>query len=87
MSPAGTDLAMQLQIDLGTMEDLVRSVMVAGKAPAEEIEKYEQQMKEVIPEFGMTTSEMMKNMIIDVNLALDLDPTENLQIPFPGATG
>jgi len=84
MSPAGTDLAMQLQLDLSSLEDLIRSVIVVGKAPAKDIEEFEQKMKEVIPELGITTSEIMKNMIIDVNLAIDLDPTENLQIPFPG---
>lgn len=84
MSPSGTDMAIQLQLDLATLEELILSVMKAGNAPDDTVAEFKENMNELVPALDMTTSEILKKALIDVNLALDLDPNEKLQLPFPG---
>lgn len=84
MTPAGTDLAMQMQLNLATLEQMIKGLMTAGSASDEDMAEFEESMKEEVPEMNMNVSALLKKININVNFALDLDPEEQLNLPFPG---
>ncbi len=84
MCPAGTDLAFQMDLDLRTVEELIKSVMKAANVPADEAKEFEDGMKEDIPDLGMTSSEMLGKMNIRVNVAIDLDDKVKIALPMVG---
>ncbi|MFT5906097.1 MAG: hypothetical protein ACI9E1_001702 [Cryomorphaceae bacterium] len=85
MCPAGSDLVMQMDLDLRTAEELLRNVMkAAGNVPKEEQQDFEDTMKEEIPELGMTTSALLSKLDVRVNIAIDLDDKVKLALPMVG---
>ncbi len=82
MCPAGSDLVMQMDLDLRTAEELFRKIMKVGNAPEGDQKDFEQAMKEEIPELGMTSSALMSKLNVRVNLAVDLDEKEVIPTPF-----
>jgi len=84
MCPKGTDLAAQLKLNLGNAEEMIRGIMKAGKAPDEDMEEFEDGMNEDVPNMDMNVSTMLKKIDVTVHLAIDMDPAEKLQLPFPG---
>jgi len=84
MSPGGSDLVFQMDLDLRTVESLIRNVMKAGKAPAEDIQDFEDEMKEEVPELEITNSELLSKLNVRLNLAIDLDDKVKLALPMVG---
>jgi len=78
ISPAGTDIALQLQLDLRQVEEMVTSM---AKAVGEG-DKIDENMKKAIPELGMTASEVLGKMNVRVNFMMDLDAADNIPTPF-----
>jgi len=84
MCPGGSDLVMQMDLDLRTVEDLIRNIMKAGNAPEGETQDFEDTMKEEIPELGMTASALLSKLNVRVNIAIDLDDKVKLALPMVG---
>ncbi len=82
MSPKGTDLAFQVKLNLGDAEEMIKALMKAVNAPDEDIAEFEAVMEEDVPQMNMNTSAMLKRINVNVNLALDMDPTEKLNTPL-----
>ncbi len=78
ISPAGTDLAFQLQLDLRQVEEMATAM---AKALGEG-DKIDQNMKKPIPELGMTASEILAQMNVRVNFMMDLDAADTIPTPF-----
>ena len=73
MCPAGSDLVMQMDLDLRSAESLIRSVMKVGKASEEDMQEFEGAMEEEIPEMKMNTSAILSKLNVRVNIAIDFD--------------
>jgi hypothetical protein len=84
MCPAGTDLVMQVDLDLRTVEALIRNVMKAANAPAEAQKEFEDDLNEEIPQLGMNASDMLAKMNVRLNIAIDLDDKVKLALPMVG---
>ncbi|MGJ8655333.1 MAG: hypothetical protein ACSHX6_02695 [Akkermansiaceae bacterium] len=84
MSPAGSDLVLQMDLDLRTVEDLIRNVMKAGNAPQEDQQDFEEGMLEKIPDLEMSVSELLRELNVRVNLAIDLDDKVKMALPMVG---
>lgn len=84
MCPTGSDLVFQMDLDLRTVEDLIRNIMKVGNAPKDESQDFEDTMKEEIPELGMTTSALLSQLNVRVNLAIDLDDKVKMALPMVG---
>ena len=76
--PAGTDLALQLQLDLRQVESIVTAI---AKAVGEG-DKINENMKKPIPNLGMTSSEVLAKLNVRANLMLDLDSADTIPTPF-----
>jgi hypothetical protein len=72
--PAGTDLAVQLQMDL---RELAPMLMQLAKLSGEE--EMVENMEENIPELNMTPTQLLSKMNVTVSLAVDLNTDENAQ--------
>lgn len=81
MAPAGTDLALQLSINLSSLEPLIAGVMKAAASDEDKAE-FKAEMAKPVPMMEMTNSELLKKLDIRLNIALDLDPTEQLPTPI-----
>lgn len=84
MCPAGSDLVMQMDLDLRSAESLIRSVLKGGKAPVEEMQDFEDSMKEEIPAMGMNASAILSKLNVRVNIAIDFDDKVKLTLPSVG---
>lgn len=84
MCPAGSDLVMQMDLDLRSAESLIRSVMKVGKASEEDMQEFEGVMKEEIPEMKMNASEILSKLNVRVNIAIDFDDKVKLALPLVG---
>ena len=83
MCPKGTDLAMQMKLNLGNVQEIIREIMIAGGAEDGDIDQFDETMAEDIPDFGMNVSDMLKKVDVNINIALDMDATEKLPLPDP----
>jgi hypothetical protein len=81
MSPAGTDLALQLSLNLSHIEPLITGIM-GSAASDEDMDEFKAQMGEPVPMMGMSSSELLQKLDIRLNLAIDLDPNEKLPTPI-----
>lgn len=81
MSPAGTDLALQFSLNLSSLEPLISGVMETA-ATDEDKAEFKAQMAEAAPMMEMTNSELLQKLDVRLNLALDLDPAEQLPTPM-----
>ena len=84
MCPAGSDLVMQMDMDLKTVEELIRSIMKVANATPEELQEFEDGIKEDIPQLGMNVSTMLSKMTVRLNIAIDLDDKVKLALPMVG---
>ena len=84
MCPAGSDLVLQMDLDLRTVENLIRNIMKAGNAPVEDQKDFEDAMKEEMPQLGMNASAMLGKLNVRVNMAIDLDDKVKLALPMVG---
>jgi len=84
ITPADSDLATQIELDLKTVEKLISSIMKAGNAPADVVEEFNAAMAEQVPMLGITTSELLAKLDVRMNLVMDLDPTVKLALPMVG---
>ncbi len=80
MAPAGTDLAVQFSLNLSSLEPLISGVMETAASDEDKAE-FKTNMSNPVPMMDMTTSELLKKLDVRLNLALDMDPAE--QIPTP----
>ncbi|MFC4995004.1 hypothetical protein [Rubritalea tangerina] len=80
MAPAGSDLALQLSLNLSNLEPLVSSVM-AKAATDEDKADFKAQMESPVPMMEMTTSELLQKLDLRLNLVIDLDENEKLPTP------
>ncbi len=78
ISPSGTDLAFQLQLDFRQVEEMATAM---AKAVGEG-DKIDENMKKPIPELGMTASEVLSKMNVRVNFMMDLDAADSIPTPF-----
>ena len=84
IAPADSDLALQVELNLKTVEKLIVSVMKAANAPADAVEEFNAQMLEPVPNLGITNSELLAKLNVRVNIVMDLDPTVKLALPMVG---
>lgn len=84
MCPTGSDFLMQMDLDLRTVEQLIKNVMKAGNAPADDQKEFTDSMGENIPELEMTTSELLGKLNVRLNIAIDLDDNVKMALPFVG---
>ncbi len=82
MAPDGTDFAMQLRVNLKTLEALMNELMVTAKADEDEIGDFKDSMAEMVPGTDMTVSDLLGNINLRLNIALDLDKNEKLDSPM-----
>lgn len=82
MCPVGSDLVIQSDIDLRTLEALIKKVMNVAAASDADKKKFEDSMKKEIPELKMNVSALLAKMNVRLNLAIDLDDKEALPTPF-----
>ena len=80
MAPAGTDLAMQFGINLKSVEASALAFMAKG-AEEPDIAEFKKSLEQEVPMLGVTTSELLQKLDLRLNLALDLDPNEQLPTP------
>lgn len=80
MAPAGTDLALQLSLNLSQIESQLSSVIEMGED--EEINQFKEGLSSEVPMLGVTTSELLKKLDLRLNFALDLDANEKLPTPI-----
>lgn len=78
IAPAGSDLVLQLQLDLRQVEEMVTAM---AKAVGEG-DKIDENMNKLIPELGMTAAQMLKKMNVRVNFMMDLDAADGIPTPF-----
>lgn len=81
MAPAGTDLAMQFSLNLKSVEPSVLALMEKG-AEESDIADFKKGLSEELPMLGITGSELLQKLDLRLNLALDLDPSEQLPTPI-----
>lgn len=84
MCPTGSDLVLQLDLDLRTVEDLIRNVMKAGNAPEEDQKEFEEEMLAKVPELDISQSELLGKLNVTLNLAIDLDDKVKMALPMVG---
>lgn len=84
MCPNGTDLAFQMKLNLGNVEEMARGIMRASNSSDEDIEEFEDTMNEDLPDIDMTTSTMLKKIDLTVHLAIDMDQEEQLDLTMLG---
>lgn len=80
MAPAGSDLALQLSLNLDSVEPMLKSLMEMGEE--EDLADLNSGLAEEVPMLGTTTSELLKKLDLRLNLVIDLDETDKLQTPF-----
>ena len=72
--PAGTDLALQVQIDLRELAPMLMKVAkLSGK------EQMTADMERIIPEINMTPTQLIAKLKMTVSLAIDINTDENAQ--------
>lgn len=81
MAPEGTDLALQFGLNLKSAEGAILDFMSNG-AEDKDIEEFKKNMGEQVPMLDMTASELLQKLDLRVNLALDMDPSQQLPTPF-----
>ncbi len=81
MAPAGTDLALQFSLNLSSLEPLISGVMETAASDEDKAE-FKAEMAKPVPMMEMSNSELLKKLDIRLNIALDLDPTEQLPTPI-----
>lgn len=81
MAPAGTDLALQLSINLSSLEPLIAGVMKAAASDEDKAE-FKAEMAKPVPMMEMTNSELLQKLDLRFNLVIDLDATEKLPTPI-----
>ena len=81
MAPAGTDLALQFSLNLSSLEPLITGVMETAASDEDKAE-FKAEMAKPVPMMEMSNSELLKKLDIRLNIALDLDPTEQLPTPI-----
>lgn len=80
MAPAGSDLAMQLSLNLESVEPMLREIIkMGGEADLAELDSG---LSEEVPMVGGTTSELLKKLDLRLNLVIDLDGADQLNTPF-----
>ncbi len=85
MCPGTSDLVIQLDLDLRKAEDLMRKIMQVANAPKDDIDEFDNNMKNKVPVIDMTTSALMSKLNFRLNLAIDLDDKEKMMLPLVGA--
>lgn len=77
MSPVGTDIALELELDLSQLPTIARN-LGASVGKQSEVEK---ELTKKIPELNnATVEELLKKAKAEFNLAIDFDPTSKLEI-------
>lgn len=74
MCPAGTDLALQFQLDLRQLAPmLIELANISGK------ENMSERMDKNIPELNMSPAQLLSKLNVTVNMALDINTAENVR--------
>jgi len=73
ISPAGTDLALQLQLDLRQLAPMITQIAaINGKD-----KMLSSEMDKTIPELGITPNQLLAKLNVTISLALDLNTDKN----------
>ncbi len=78
MAPAGTDLALQMQLDLRQIETIANAIANS----VGEGEKTKKAMSKEIPEMDMTVSDLLSKINVTANVVMDLDANKTVPTPF-----
>ena len=81
MAPAGADLALQLSLNLSSIEPLIAEIMNTA-ASDEDIAEFKGEMAKPVPMMEMTNSELLQKLDLRFNLVIDLDANEKLPTPI-----
>ncbi|MEO1857741.1 MAG: hypothetical protein ABGY95_10325 [Rubritalea sp.] len=81
MAPAGTDLALQLSLNLSGIEPLIAEIMNTV-ASDEDIAEFKAEMAKPVPMMEMTNSELLQKLDLRFNLVIDLDSNEKIPTPI-----
>jgi len=82
MAPSGTDLAMQVTLDLATLEDIIRQIIPLVEEG--DIDEFNEAMTTENDLLEMTTSELLKKLQFTANIVLDLEKGNQLPTPIGG---